>query len=207
MFIVLEGPDACGKDTQAKLIQMFLGESCVVIGFPRYQTALGQAILKHLKRDIAVTRYGSADIAPEDAMIFQCMMTVDKYDGARKIQKYLNEGRDVVCVRWHHSAEVYGASEGLDPQWLVDIGSCLPRPPKTLNVYLEISEEEALKRRPNLRDRYESDRKRQLDVRRRYREMWESRGQKEPLSWVIVNAEQSERKVCSDILWAASKLT
>jgi dTMP kinase len=223
MFIVIEGADANGKATQSKLTREKLGGQkvdafmpyegkCVLFSFPRYSTPLGQAILRHLKREIVVVDSGlqvSAETlsdceANEDPMIFQCMMTIDKYHAAEEIRWHLRAGRHVVCDRWRQSAEIYGAADGLDVKWLDDIHGGLP--PADLSIYLEVSAEEALRRRPGLRDRYEKDAEKQKRIRHLYRELWERKiatGGKD--SWVVVNGMGTVEEVNSEIMSAVAR--
>lgn len=211
MLIVIEGTDASGKATQSRIVQEKLGGpgKCALYSFPRYGTTLGAAILRHLKREVAlveILKEGGCASASEDALMFQCMMTIDKYHAAREIREHVLEGRHVVCDRWRQSAEIYGASDGLDPRWLSEIHDCLPSIGKTLNIYLHVSDKIALGRRPGLRDRYEQDRGKQNDLRGRYMQMWTREAVRDPLSWVIVDGEMSVERVTSEILSAVAKL-
>lgn len=193
MFVVLEGTDAAGKDTQAKLLEARINtktsSQAVVISFPRYETTLGKAIRKHLLNEIAVADVtsllpvaralveGSAPPpirrASEDNLIFQCMQLADKYDAAAIIRRHLRDGVTVIADRWKQSALAYGAVEGLPLDWLYRIQTSLPDP--DLSIFIDVSEEESLRRRPELRDRNERDRVKQRAVREQYQELWNPR--------------------------------
>jgi dTMP kinase len=196
MHIVIEGFDGCGKNTQTRHLQArleHLGHEVGMFSFPRYKTLLGEAIRKHLVKEITLT-------CDEDAMIFQCMMATDKYDAAPEIATALKRGAFVICDRWWPSAYCYGAADGLSPEWLLRTHEWLPQ--ADLNIFLDITPEEALRRRPNLRDRYEMDRKKQAVVRDYYRSLWTacsfqqghvSRGVADV--WRVVDGEASEEDV------------
>lgn len=185
MFVAIEGTDAAGKATQSQLLADRIektGNPVFRYSFPRYQTPLGEAILKHLKNEISVKKtitihsYDSISIesadADEDALIFQCMMLADKYDAARDITLQLRDGATVVSDRWWQSGWVYGKADGLEERWLSSVFRCLPQ--ADLNIFIDVPPDEALRRRPEARDRYEKDRAKQEVVRKNYQYLWSS---------------------------------
>lgn len=195
MMIVIEGLDSAGKATQTKRIAARLretGRNVHVYSFPRYETAVGKAIRRHLVREIAVTAAGVR--APEDAMIFQTMQAADKHDAAVDIRKQLAAGDFVVCDRWIPSSYCYGSADGLDPEWLDRMHASLPI--ADLNIFLDVSAEEALRRRPGMRDRYEENRELQQRVRENYQRLWRRNSGNE--AWWTVDGEShlSDPEAC-----------
>jgi len=190
ILVVLEGLDAAGKATNAKrLAAKFdqVGRTAVVISFPRYKTTVGKAIFRHLKGHISMREEHVIDssdhnidgdtvyqIADEDALAFQCLMLADKYDAAVDIEAHLGLGRVVICDRWWQSAFAFGVADGLDEDWVHRIHAGLPQP--WLNIFIDVPPEEALKRRPEARDRYERDRAKQVKVRENYERLWTNAG-------------------------------
>lgn len=186
-MIVLEGLDASGKATQSKMLKERLerdGRQVVLYSFPRYETVVGQAILRHLKGYLSMRENHYIDssdmridgdlvhrLAPEDALAFQCLMLADKVDASRQIANDIYEGRFVICDRWWQSAVAFGAADGLDWKWLNEIHYFMPK--ADANIFIKVSPEEALKRRPQMRDRYEKDRAKQEVVRSNYQRLWE----------------------------------
>jgi thymidylate kinase len=196
MFIVIEGADASGKAAQSRLLCERLA-NIKLYSFPRYETPLGRAILRHLQGRISVTEERTVDSsdmnrdgesywrqASEDAMVFQCMMTIDKYAAEPEMRSFLGTG-DVVADRWAPSACVYGVADGLDPAWLREIHACLLK--ADLYILLDVPLDEAVRRRPERRDRYERDQKKQERVRELYREMWKTEGATDEHSWVVLD--------------------
>ena len=175
------------------------------ISFPRYETPLGKAILRHLKEvtyladNTPNSEKEPLPRAPEDALMFQCMMVADKYHAASEISKLLRDGVEVVCDRYWQSAYAFGGSDGLDEQWLLDIHEMMPKP--DLNILLALSPEEALERRPQLRDRYERDVGTQVRVRENYEKLWDREAEKKPPTgrWHIVDAGRSKDDVFADV--------
>lgn len=220
-LLVLEGLDAAGKATQTKkLAARFdsMGMTAVVYSFPRYATTVGKAILRHLKgetcmrelltvRNAIQTSYppnmtvtGSepawARIAPEDALAFQCLMLADKMDAASEIESHMLQGHVVICDRWWQSAYAFGAADGLARSWLVSIHATLPYP--WLNVFIDVPPEEALRRRPEARDRYERDREKQKIVRANYESLWTNAG----VDYVKIDGVGTEDEV-HERIWKA----
>jgi thymidylate kinase len=214
-LVVFEGADAVGKfEMSTRLvdeINKMPGRKAKRIAFPRYETPVGKAILRHLKREIRVDVQFSdlaaatlgGEKAPEDALAFQCMMVADKYHAAVEIKKTLADGYDVVCDRWWQSAYAFGSSDGLDKDWLVEIHQLLPQ--GDINILLDVSAEESARRRPTFRDRYEVDRQAQERIRAIYRDLWRVEiGMRPPESrqWVIIDAGQTRDEVFKEIVQA-----
>jgi dTMP kinase len=214
MFIVLEGCDAAGKNTQAERLRVRLermGREVAAFSFPRYKTELGEAIRRHLHKEILVAEGVEVGIradvamqtrAPEDPLVFQSMMVTDKYDAAPDIEAALKRNAVVVCDRWWQSAYCYGAADGLAKEWLLRAHQRLPQ--ADLNVWIDVSIEEAHRRRPKARDRYEEDREKQATVRENYRALWGAVD--DPLNapprhgrWLHVNGEGSKEVVHEEI--------
>lgn len=185
-LIVVEGGDACGKNTQAvtlhrRLNSLIASVPAMFVSFPRYNTPLGQAILRHLKDVTSLREHGSGSyqlnnqwsLAPEDKLVFQCMMTADKYHAAADIEAHLARGGHVVCDRWWQSAYVYGLSDGLDGKWLRDVHRFLPE--ADVSILIDVPAQMAAERRPVARDRYEESMSRRETVRRLYIEAWSDR--------------------------------
>lgn len=206
MLVALEGLDAAGKATQSKLLAERInrvGREAVVYSFPRYDTAIGKAILRHLKEETRLTEFSTEAAlaghlmpirrAPEDAMMFQCMTTIDKYEVAGDIRAHLRAGRFVVCDRWIPSAIAFGTADGLDPAWLRKIQEQLPA--ADLNLWLNVPEEEALRRRPQLRDRYEKDRDKQAAVRAQYELLWHEHAFPNDSQWIKIDGTGTVEEV------------
>lgn len=189
-LIVIEGIDSSGKATQVRMLAQAVddrGSVGIVYSFPRYATPVGQVILRHLKGYIAMMYEHTIDssdhtidgltvhrVAPEDALVFQCLMVADKMDAACEIENALLVGHTVICDRWWQSAYAFGAADGLDPSWLARVHNELPQ--ATMNIFIDVPPEEALRRRPEARDRYEKNRELQAKVRANYELLWKDAG-------------------------------
>lgn len=195
VFVVIEGPDICGKSTQVDMLVARLKECslpAVGMSFPRYDTPVGKAIKKHLKGEIWTSSPDSMlGRAEEDALVCQALQTMDKFEAVKDIQFSLGTGSIVVSSRWWQSMLIYGQDLGLDRQALIN--TCLVLPQANLNVLLNVSEEQALKWRPEARDRYERDREKQMRIRQGYSRLWKD--YERSVNWDVIYGEGSPLEV------------
>lgn len=201
MMIVVEGCDAAGKATQTKALVDRLNDSgrkAVLFSFPRYETSIGKVISAHLKGHVRMIDVAGRR-ASEDALMFQCLMSADRFSAQPEINDHLADGTIVVCDRWKQSGLVYGTSDGLNPSQLITDSRGLRE--ADLNFFIEVSEQESLRRRPKLRDYYETNREKQVVLRTVYKALWESK--KDPEKWQIVDGEQTPESVHRQ-LWSST---
>jgi dTMP kinase len=191
--------DASGKNTQTRLLAERLIKAELKVhcySFPRYETPLGQVILRHLKSEVSMTDKGGSTVH-EDALVFQCMMTADKYAVADVISAAQNRDEIVIADRWTQSAICYGSSDGLPTEWLTRVQAWLPKP--DLNILLDLPFEKSWQRRPERRDRYEKNADKLQEIQSLYRNMW-LREMETDASWVIVDAEPPMEVVAKSVL-------
>lgn len=213
-IIVLEGLDAVGKNIQSKLLAEKLdaaGYASVVMSFPRYETPAGKAIRRHLMGETLVAQKIDGDKeycfdrAPEDPLFLQALFLADKADAAADIEDHLDNDRIVICDRWAPSAICFGEADGLDPAWLQRINEVLPL--VDLYILIDVPEEEALRRRPNLRDRYEKDRAKQAVVRANYDTLWKAGAEGDDAeAWVRVDGVGTVEEVAARIWMPVAEL-
>ena len=209
-FIVIEGIDRSGKDTQATMLAKRLvrcGSETRMFHFPNYDSITGKIISDHLHDKIVLTTKisGPSSIllkpqaSPHDAMVFQCVQTCDKYAMAPEISKALRDGQMVICNRWWQSSCVYGMDDGIDPLWLVTIQACLPR--AGLNILLDLDPEKAVERATEPSDRYERDLPKQKRLRESYLSLWREQGKEHGNAyWKVVPASRSAEEVHEQIV-------
>jgi dTMP kinase len=196
MLISIEGLDSSGKNTQAARLAKRL--DAALFSFPRYDTPLGDAIKRILTESVGLLHLNSIGTLTMDSaepLVLQACMLADKYDAASSIRTILKT-RSVVCDRWIPSSYCYGKADGLDGARLERMHSSLPE--ADINIFLDVSPEEALRRRPEARDRYERDREKQVAVRANYKELWrrnvpDTVGGR--MKWVEVNGEGTVEEV------------
>ncbi len=208
-MIAIEGADAVGKNEQSRRLTDALSatrQTCR-IAFPRYDTTVGGAILRHLKEETKLINMSEVrdglwealiPLSSDDPLMFQCMMLADKVHAAASIRSMLAGGH-VVLDRWWQSAYVYGSCDGLDETWLLQTHEFLPQ--ADLNILLTLPVEESQNRRPDLRDRYEKDVEKQVRIREKYVELWKQMIARSPKNdWVIVDSNKSRDEVFEQIM-------
>lgn len=113
LFIVFEGIDKSGKDTQAELLANYLknelGCSAAFTFEPTNSNIFGKLIHLILKKHIKISPF-----------LFQKMYFWDRCWHVRQIKKWLEQGYFVVCCRYFFSTIAYGSSAGVDPQKIIN---------------------------------------------------------------------------------------
>ncbi len=186
MIVCLEGPDACGKGTQAQLLTQRLNAR--LWKFPNKETLTGKLIYAHLegKWFSQPSKLGqwSTDNGPVlDAVVFQALQLANRMEVATEIFQAASKG-NVVFDRYWPSGYAYGIADGLDGEYLINLHRWLPQP--DLYLLLDIDPGDSVRRRPERRDRYESQEGLMEAVLKNYHELW-ARHANEP-RWAVINA-------------------
>ena len=192
-FIVLDGPEGCGKSTQIKLLAEKLRASAVPLA---------------LVRDPGTTRIGEQIRAillnPDHVdMGMRCEMLL--YMAARAqmmkqlIAPALDAGQCVLCDRFVSSTLAYQlGGDGLSADEIrrtADIAIAGRWP--DLTIILDISPELSFQRIDRAKDRLEQ---RPMDYHRQVHANYLSQARHDPKRYAIVNADQPIAQVAADIL-------
>lgn len=191
-LIALEGPDGCGKSTQAKLLTDWLESEGFDVELTREPTdsPIGQIIRKSLDGDM--------DLPVEaEALLFAADRVLHISD---VIRPSLKEGKVVVTGRYVYSSLAYQAARGLPKEWIEDINE--PAVPPDLAIIINIPPEIGLERvnYSGDSDKFERDLELQKKVREAYIKLAEERGVP------LIDGTQSKKKVQSDIREEVSKI-
>ncbi|MEP7307183.1 MAG: dTMP kinase [Acidobacteriota bacterium] len=184
MFIVFEGLDQSGKQTQAERLRDWLkqgGRKARLVSFPDYGTSIGEEIARALQ--------GERDYEPD---VMQLLYVANRYERKPDLQRWLGGGLVLVADRYMASSIAYGEAQGLDPIWLAEIQKFLPL--ATLTILLDIAPETAVQRKAVDRDRYERDLALLGRVRASYHRQAEANG------WVVLDGERSKDAIAADVL-------
>lgn len=115
-FIVFEGLDGSGQSTQASLLRDFLLQNgCEVVSTkePTKTSSVGQKIRDVLDKRIKL-----------DPKTLQEIFTQDRKEHLDNlIIPSLEEGKTIISDRYFFSTFAFGASEGLDLEWLININN------------------------------------------------------------------------------------
>lgn len=159
-LIVIEGTDASGKHTQAKLLFERLkkeGFEAGLFSFPRYETFWGGLVSKYLAGELGSLK----EVKPEIAAL---LYALDRLGAAQEIEKMLADGKVVVCDRFaasnvaHQAAKFNGKQRRGFIGWLGTVESRLPKPNLTIFLDLPVGVSAGLMRgRARKRDIHELD--------------------------------------------------
>ena len=150
-FIVLDGPDGCGKTTQAKLLAEWLQKQ----GVPTVSfrdpggTTIGEKI-----RQILLSHEHSTMSTAAEVLLY---MAARAQLWQEKIAPALKENKCVVLDRWLSSTCAYqGYAGGFGMRNVIKLAEdCLEKPWPDLTIILDVDLETAAKRLKRGRDRME----------------------------------------------------
>jgi dTMP kinase len=200
-FIAFEGLDGSGKSTHVRL----LAEELKGQGLKIYTTAeptssrIGQIIKDIFKHKMEADHRTIAALYAADRLDH----ITNKTDG---ILKKIEEGYTVITDRYYFSSYAYHGTH-MDINWVINANSLsadLLRP--DLNIYIDVSPEESMKRLNKSRDAielYESI-ENLKKVKEKYFEAFQLLGGKEKIS--IIDGNRSEKEISNDIWKEVSKL-
>jgi len=133
-FIVLDGPDGCGKSTQARLLRKYLQSR----GFRVVMTdnPTGGEIGKLLEKKIK--EYNHAVV---NALLF----SADRQEQVNKtILPAVKAGKIVISDRFYYSTLAYQSAQGVEMKWLLELSKFFPRP--DIAIFFDLDAEECMKR-------------------------------------------------------------
>lgn len=184
-IIVIEGVDKAGKQTQARLLVESLklsGRICVVVDFPDYNTPIGMEIKAFLecKREY-----------PNE--LKHMLLSANRWERKSEIESMIEKGTIVIMNRYYQSNLVYGVSNGLNINWLVNLERGLPK--EDIVIVLDVSST-VLTERSTERDldSFEKNQKLLLEVNKNYHKLAKQ------FKWKIINGEKSKEQVHQEIM-------
>ena len=178
-IIVLEGIDKAGKGTQCKLLQndiMKAGFNCKILDFPDYSTPIGKEIRLFLD---GRRSYSS--------QVQHMLLSVNRWEKKEEIEKMLQNGTIIIMDRYYQSNIVYGLSNGLDLNWLINLDKGLPK--EDIVIILEIDPATSYKRVNHNRDLFEKNLEFLSNVKQNYQKL------SKVYNWKIINGEESVEKI------------
>lgn len=183
LIIGIEGVDAVGKQTQSRLLEVWLqqnGFECVVMSFPDYETPIGKEIRAFLS--------GERNFPPE---VRHMLFAANRWEKASVIANYQDEGKIIIVNRYTESNLVYGLANGLSIEWLIG----LERGIRKTNLVLVLdAPPNMLDSRRSEKDSYEKDLNLQLRTSILYKELASAYG------WSVVDATKSVDQIHHSIV-------
>ena len=183
-IIVIEGTDKAGKATQSRLLMDALklsGKICVIMDFPDYSTPIGVEIKTFLQ--------GKRDYSNE---LKHLLLSANRWEKKNEIESMINNGTIIIMNRYYPSNLVYGISNGLNINWLLNLDKGLPR--EDIVIVLEVSPKLSNQRIVNGQDIFENDQKLLTEVHKNYRKLAKQ------FKWKIIDGEKSKEQVHQEVI-------
>ena len=197
-FIVLDGPDGCGKSSQTRMLMDWLqGRGIAAVGFrDPGATAIGEKI-----REILLSPAHEAMTTPAEVLLY---MAARVQLWAERIKPALSEGKCVVLDRWLSSTCAYQGYAGqFGMENVIDIARhSLERVWPDLTVVLDVDLKTAAQRLKRELDRME---RKGDSYHRRVREGFLKLAAGRP-DFVVVDATGSVEAVHKEVVRAVQKL-
>ena len=119
-LIVIEGLDKSGKTTQSKLLFEFYNKHypghVSLFSFPDYTTRIGQEIRLFLEGKI---QYNNE--------VKHILLSANRWEKKSEIELLRNQGNIVILNRYYQSNLVYGLSNDMDLDWLINLDLGMPK--------------------------------------------------------------------------------
>jgi dTMP kinase len=190
-FIVIEGIDGAGGETQTKLLFNYLKKKrkpVEKLSYPDYQGPIGKLIHQFLHR-----KY---DFSPEVQFL---LYSTDFLKDKEKIKMWLERGKFIIADRYFTTTLAYQGLKGFQLKEALKFAEIFALPKPNLIVYLKISPETSIKRKlkekKNL-DRHEANKKFLSKLTNFYKELIKNQIFGE---WIIINGERSIEEVSEEI--------
>ncbi len=190
-FIVLEGIDGAGGETQSKILFERLtkeGFDVVLLRYPDREGEIGKLIYKHLEK---------REIFPPEALAL--LYIADKLKDKKKILKLLEEGKIVIADRYFTSTLVYQHVQGIDQSKILKIGEIFELPKPDIAILIKISPETSMKRKKLEKgdlDNFEKN----MEFMKKVSETYEITARNNVFcKWEIIDGEKSIEEVSQDI--------
>lgn len=182
-FIVFEGIDASGKETQAKLLSSFFrkkGFEVLLTHEPIYEEPIGKVIKSNLEKKISLA-------SETIAMLY----AADRHEHYLKVKKALNEDKIVISDRYKYSNMAYQGANGVDPKWIEEIEKYSLDP--DMVFYIRVRPESTMKRRKE-KDLYEEN----FEFQKKVFDIYESLSNK--YKFIVIDGEMSIEEIHKNIL-------
>ncbi|HPD19620.1 MAG TPA: dTMP kinase [Candidatus Pacearchaeota archaeon] len=193
-FIVIEGIDGCGGETQTRLLSDFLNKNnkpAEQITFPQYDKPIGKLIHEFL--------YNHYDFNPE----VQTLLYFSEFVQSKEnIKRSLKEGKILISDRYFTSTLAYQGLRGMETEKMLQLSQMFDIIKPDLTILLRISAETSVKRKikekgENL-DRNEKD----CQLLKELMEKYDDLAKKNIFcSWAVVDGEKTIEEVFNQLIF------
>ncbi|MDD4358271.1 MAG: dTMP kinase [Candidatus Pacebacteria bacterium] len=193
-FIVIEGIDGCGGETQTNLLKKHLGDENIFFeAFPAYKTKLGEIIDDFLHKRII---YEDKDV---EVLVYYAEILQFK----TKILNELNSGKHVICDRYFTSMFAFQTLAGKKTEDILKLDQMFQVPVPDVCLLLDITAEESQRRKASEKqgfdklDRNESNLAFMNAVREQYLKVAKDQVF---CKWEIIDGEKPIEEVFNNII-------
>jgi len=192
-FIVFEGIDKSGKETQAKMLYDYLHKKAIPVIYteePTDKNAIGRLVKKWL--------VGQATINSGQAITL--LYTADRYEHLKKvINPALNVGKNVICDRFFYSTIAYESSIfGVDKEWIRSLHKDMRKP--DVVIFIDIDPEISLKRERST----PNDRLEKVELLKKVREAYKEMVNEE--RFFVVKGDRPKEEVFRDVCLVINRI-
>ncbi len=198
-FIVFEGIDGAGGETQSKILKEKLenlGKEVVLLRYPDRKHEIGKFIYMHLEKKSMLNH---------EALLL--LFLADFVKDRKKIVKAIENGKIVIADRYFTSTLVYQHAQGIEITKILSLAEIMNIPKPDIAILLKISPETSMKRKlaeKGFLDNFEKN----LEFLRKVARIYEEVARKNIFcKWVIVNGEKSIEEVSEDVWKSLGFLT
>ena len=191
-FVVVEGIDGAGGETQTRLLIKFLeenGKNVLFVTYPDYSGTIGRIIHGFLHKEFDF---------PADVQF--ALYATDMVKDKQKIFQALAEGRIVVANRYLTTTLAYQTVTGFPLEKGLQFAKNFELPAPDLVIYVDIDSETSMERKmgeKNNLDKFEANKEFLEKVRRQYLQL--ARKKIFAKEWKIVNGKKTIDEVAEEI--------
>ena len=194
-FIVIEGLDGCGGETQTKLLKKYLTKNKIpykIFRSPDYSTQIGKRIKLYLDEKIK--------LKPEDAFK---LFASDTLLASKQIEKETD--KLVIMDRYITSTIAYQAARGFDFEKGIEFAKSMDYIKPDTIIYIDIKPETSMKRKKKEKGKLDYH-ENKLDYLKKVRKFYLQEVKRNVLcKWFIIDGEKSILEVHKDILRIVKK--
>jgi dTMP kinase len=188
-FIVIEGIDGAGGETQTKLLRDYLGSNKVKnLSYPDYKNPVGKIIHEYL--------HNKYDLSVDTQFL---LYSIDFLKDGPQIRKWLKEGKIIITDRYFTSTIAYQGLRGFNIKKALNFAEIFDIPKPDLIIYLGISARTSVKRKYAEKRSLDRNEKNKIFLEK-LGDFYEKLAKNSVFGkWEVVNGEKSIDEVSNDI--------
>ncbi len=196
-FIVIEGLDGAGGQSQTELLKEYFAENnipSVFVKSPDYDHPIGQLISDYLNEKF--------ELSNDQAFL---AFATDVLNSVSKIEAGLKDEKIVIADRYITSTIAYHCSQGFPFEDAMKLVELLKYPRADAIIFIDIKPETSMERKKGEGelDKYEKE----IEFLRKVRELYMREINENVLGkWVVIDGERSKKEVHEDILKVINSL-